>query len=115
MEANPVEDYVQKQPEEKQPLLNSLRSLIKEAAPELTESLKWGYPSYSGKTNVCYLAAQKNHLNLGFYNGSQLPDPEKLLEGTGAQMRHIKIRKGADIKQNPFREMIKAAATLQVK
>ena len=54
-------------------------------------------------------------MNLGFYNGSQLPDPDKLLEGTGAQMRHIKIKKEADIKPELFQKLIKEAVALQNK
>ena len=113
MEANPVEAYLQKQPEDKQPLLHSLRNLIKESAPELTECLKWGYPSYGDKTNVIYLAAQKNHINFGFYQGGSLVDPDKLLEGTGAQMRHIKIRKTEDIKPELFQKLIREALAFQ--
>ena len=115
MEADPVEDYIQKQPESKRTLLFALRDLIKETAPELSESLKWGQPCYGANSNVCYLATQTNHINFGFFNGSQLPDPEKLLEGTGAQMRHIKVRNEADIKEKPFQEIIKAGFALQNK
>ena len=113
MEADPVETYIQKQPEDKQILLETLRQLIKKAAPELTESLKWGYPSYGAKTNVCYLAAQAKHVNFGFYQGGSLADPDKLLEGTGAQMRHIKIRKPQDIRTEEFQELIRTAVAHQ--
>jgi hypothetical protein len=113
MEANQVEAYIQKQDEEKQPLLNALRTLVKETAPELTESLKWGYPSYGEKKNVIYLAAQKKHINLGFYQGGSLADPDKLLEGTGAQMRHIKIKKMEDIKPELFKKLIRTAVAHQ--
>ena len=113
MEANPVEAYLQRQPEDKQPILHSLRNLIKQTAPELTESLKWGYPTYSDKTNVIYLAAQKKHINFGFYQGGSLADPDKLLEGTGAQMRHIKVRKTEDIKPELFQKLIREAVAFQ--
>lgn len=113
MEANPVEAYLQKQPADKQPLLHFLRNLIRVSAPELIESLKWGYPSYGDKTNVIYLAAQKNHINFGFYQGGSLIDPDKLLEGTGAQMRHIKIREEADIKLETFKKLIREAVAFQ--
>jgi hypothetical protein len=32
-----------------------------------------------------------NHINLGFYYGADLPDPDYLLQGTGKMLRHIKI------------------------
>ena len=115
MEADPVEVYIQRQNEDKRSILEVLRNLIKETAPEFTESLKWGYPTYSDKTNVIYLAAQKNHINFGFYQGGSLADPDELLEGTGAQMRHIKIRKEADIKSEAFKNLIRTAVDFQNK
>lgn len=113
MEPDPVAAYIQQQPEDKQEILNALRRFMQEAAPQLTESLKWGYPSYGAKTNICYLSSQKKHVNLGFYQGAQLADPGKLLEGTGAQMRHIKIKNTADIKPEAFAELVQEAVALQ--
>jgi hypothetical protein len=34
---------------------------------------------------------QKNRINLGFYHGVDLPDPASLLEGSGKDLRHVKI------------------------
>ncbi|MCA9943591.1 MAG: hypothetical protein KC449_08935, partial [Anaerolineales bacterium] len=48
----------------------------------------------------CYIALFKARLNLGFYYGSDLPDPEKLLEGSGKNLRHIKISHPEQL-QNP--------------
>ncbi len=42
--------------------------------------------------HYAYIAVQDSHINLGFYHGSSLPDPSRLLEGTGKSLRHIKIR-----------------------
>ena len=39
-----------------------------------------------------YVMPQQGHVNLGFYYGTALPDPGGLLEGTGAKMRHVKLR-----------------------
>ena len=39
-----------------------------------------------------YILPYDRWVNLGFYQGASLPDPEGLLEGTGARMRHVKIR-----------------------
>ena len=39
-----------------------------------------------------YILPHKKWVNLGFYQGVELPDPAGLLEGTGAKMRHVKIR-----------------------
>jgi hypothetical protein len=39
-----------------------------------------------------YVNVFKAHVNVGFYNGADLPDPVGLLEGAGRRMRHVKLR-----------------------
>ncbi|MGH8160474.1 MAG: DUF1801 domain-containing protein [Rhodanobacter sp.] len=41
--------------------------------------------------HYAYIAVQDSHVNLGFYYGASLPDPQGLLEGTGKKLRHVKI------------------------
>lgn len=41
-----------------------------------------------------YVAVFKAHVNLGFFNGADLNDPQNMLEGTGKRMRHVKLRPG---------------------
>ena len=101
-----VEQYLNSLPEKQQKLAKEIHNLILETSSEITQTLKWGYPCYAGAVDVCYLAGQTKHLNFGFYQGGLLPDPEKLLEGTGAKMRHIKIRSAVDIKPEAFRQLI---------
>ncbi len=60
---DPVDLYIAKQPENEQEILQALRILIKETSLEIQECLKWGYPSFGNKTDICYLAAQPNHIN----------------------------------------------------
>ncbi|MED5411615.1 MAG: DUF1801 domain-containing protein, partial [Pseudomonadota bacterium] len=38
-----------------------------------------------------YVDSFKSHVNMGFYYGAFLPDPEKILIGTGKRMRHVKL------------------------
>lgn len=76
-----------------------LRSLIYEVLPQTVEVI-WkqqriaGYGTGPKKMSeqFAYIAPMKKHVNLGFYYGSELPDPDNLLEGTGALMRHVKIK-----------------------
>jgi len=60
-----------------------LRKLIFKSSPEIIEEIKWSKPSYSQNGLVCYIAPAKNHVNLGFYQGSDLSDTEGVLRGTG--------------------------------
>lgn len=49
--------------------------------------------------HYAYIAVQSSRVNLGFYHGAVLVDPEALLEGTGKQLRHVKIR-GLEVAQS---------------
>jgi hypothetical protein len=52
---------------------------------------------YSAAAGVCSIAAAKGHVSLGFARGRELADPEKRLEGTGKEMRHVKITNTGEI------------------
>jgi hypothetical protein len=56
---------------------------------------------HDGQATVCvgdapfgYVDVFKAHVNVGFFHGATLPDPNALLEGTGKYMRHVKLRPG---------------------
>jgi hypothetical protein len=55
-----------------------------------TVSLQYGPDDKVGHA-FCYVAGFSKHANLGFQRGAGMPDPENVLEGTGAHMRHIKF------------------------
>lgn len=44
-----------------------------------------------------YVGVFKAHINVGFFFGAELEDPEGLLEGTGKRMRHVKIKPGGEL------------------
>ena len=58
-----------------------------------------------------YILPYKRWVNLGFYQGIDLADPKELLEGTGAKMRHVKIRSIDGAKRSEVRALIKVALT----
>jgi hypothetical protein len=59
--------------------------------------------------HFCYLGAYRDHVNLGFYYGAELPDPEGLMEGTGKKLRHIKVRDAEGVGQSSLRRYIQVA------
>lgn len=65
-----VEEYVSIFPEEIRELLQSIRTAIKEAAPEAEEVISYNMPAYKYYGILVYFAAYKNHI--GFYPGSSL-------------------------------------------
>ena len=60
-----IDEYIQAAPEEVQERLHELRACILAAAPDATESLKWGMPAFSYQRILVTFAVFKHHL--GFY------------------------------------------------
>ena len=56
-----------------------------------------------------YVNAFTAHVNVGFFLGAHLTDPAGLLEGTGKNMRHVKLRPGAEIDRDALAGLIQAA------
>jgi hypothetical protein len=48
-------------------------------------------------------------VNVGFFQGAALPDPARLLQGTGKRMRHVKLRPGTAIDAASLRKLIEMA------
>jgi hypothetical protein len=60
------------------------------------------------KESFCFVTSHLKHVNLVFNRGAELSDPHSLLQGSGKQMRHIQIKKTADL-DLPLREYIQLA------
>jgi hypothetical protein len=58
----------------------------------------------------CHVAAYTGYVNLGFNRGSDLPDPDGVLGGTGARIRHVRIAKAGDLAAPAVRALLAAAA-----
>lgn len=94
-------------------IADQLRQLILDVCPDAIE-LPWpkqhiasyGVGPKKMTEHFCYIGVQRNHVNLGFYYGAQLSDPEQLLEGTGNNLRHIKIKTVDDVDRSAIRQMI---------
>ena len=60
-----VDAYIADFPEETQKILQQIRAIIREVAPEADELISYGMPAYKLKGPLVYFAAYKNHI--GFY------------------------------------------------
>lgn len=111
-EAKTVAEYIDELDDWRAEAVSALRQLVIEAAPDARESIKWARPVYEYKGPLCYVAAFKNHVNLGFSRGADLPDDTGILKGSGKTMRHIKVTSVDDIREDIFRGFIRAAVAL---
>jgi hypothetical protein len=62
------------------------------------------------KGTFCAVSPQKTRINFYFTQGVHLPDPSGLLEGTGKNMRHIKIDNTKLLHSRAVKALIKTAA-----
>ena len=58
-----------------------------------------------------YVNAFRAHVNVGFFRGAEIADPEGLLEGTGKFMRHVKLRPGRDFNAAALVKLVEIANT----
>jgi hypothetical protein len=56
-----------------------------------------------------YVNVFRAHVNVGFFTGADLPDPKRLLQGTGRRMRHVKVRPGEDVDVAALSALVDAA------
>jgi len=94
----------------------ALRTMVLEEAPDSRELLSKGYAvaigfTFTGKLrdSFCHIATYAHHVNLGFNRGTSLPDPKKILVGTGKAIRHIRISNQSDLHLPQVRRFIRAA------
>lgn len=80
------------------PICEALRAQIACLHPEFFEVVwpkqkiaSFGTGPAKLSEHYAYIAVHGAHVNLGFYHGALLPDPERLLEGSGKKLRHIKM------------------------
>jgi hypothetical protein len=71
-----------------------------------------GHPTACvGDTAFAYVNAVKAHVNVGFFCGAEIADPEGLLEGSGKFMRHVKLRPEHDVDAVALTKLIEIADT----
>jgi hypothetical protein len=111
------EDAVAKAGTQVRELAYQLRTLVAAVMPEVVEVpwpkmrlASYGVGPKKKSEHFCYISAQKEDVNLGFYYGVELPDPEGLLQGTGKLLRHVKIREPKAIRSRALRQLLKVAS-----
>jgi hypothetical protein len=74
---------------------------------DVRELLHDGQPTACvGDSAFAYVDAFTAHVNVGFYLGAHLPDPNGLLQGTGTFMRHVKLRPGTPVDEAALSRLI---------
>ena len=85
-------------------------AVMRQCGDEVRELLHDGAPTAClGDVPFAYVNVFSSHVNVGFFHGAELADPEGLLEGTGKCMRHVKLRPEAATNAEALRKLIEAS------
>ena len=90
-------------------LVQSLRELILNLDPSISEEVKYGGLLFSAGKPFCGIFSYTKHVSLEFGAGALLPDAFKVLEGEGKFRRHIKLMSAEDISGKHVREYLALA------
>lgn len=94
--------------------LARVRSLVKQAVPDVVEEWKWAVPVWSHNGIICTGEAYKSAVKLTFPKGAALKDPAGLFNSSleGNVRRAIDIREDDEIDETVLKTLIRAAAAL---
>jgi hypothetical protein len=112
---NQTENFLNNYDTKVQAHIHELRQLIKKTIPGIKEELDLsariigcGFgPRY--KDVICTIIPSKKGLKVGFFRGTELPDPHGILQGLGKVHKYVEIRSEADIRSAPFKTLLKEA------
>ena len=97
------------------PILKAAHRFLVEIDPNVVivprpgeKSLSYGVGVRKNSEAYCYLIPFKEHVNFGFFYGTEI-DSDGILEGTGAKMRHLKIRNLTDLKNPKLKRLVQIA------
>ena len=96
-------------------MLSRLRTLVKEADPEVVEEWKWrGVPVWSHDGLICTGETYKNVVKMTFAKGAALKDPSRLFNSSldGNTRRAIDFREGEKLDDEALKTLVRAAVAL---
>ena len=112
-----LEGFINKFDSKHQALIRSVRKSLRKRVPAANELVYDNYNffvigySSTERPSDCFvsIAAAANGVGLAFYYGAKLPDPHKILLGSGSQNRFIRIESSTTLARPEVAELISAA------
>ena len=107
-----IESWMKARPGELGAIARHWFEVMRKRGDDVRELLHDGHPTACiADAAFGYVNAFKDHVNVGFFRGATIADPEGLLEGTGKFMRHVKLRPDRDVSAAALTKLIDAAYT----
>lgn len=95
-------------------MLSQIRSLVKQADPDVVEEWKWENPVWSHDGLICTGESYKNIVKMTFAKGAALQDPSGLFNSSlgGGTRRAIDFHEGEKINEDALKALIRSAVAL---
>jgi hypothetical protein len=108
----PIDGFFVKLPATTKPIALALRTVIEEAMPTATSSIKWGNAFFEiDGAMFCAIGAHKAHVNLILWGPpASFADPGDRLTGEGKTGRHLKLTSVAEIPRAAVKRWVRTAA-----
>jgi hypothetical protein len=113
-----VEEFLDAYDPDVKEIASKIREAIFGLASDLKEKVYGGWktvgysPSGGMKDAVFAIAPQRSWVNLVFFSGTLLDDPDKLLEGTGKKVRHVKVNSVDEAESENLRVLMESAVEI---
>lgn len=105
---------------EMQDLARNARALVASVSPTAHQEVETAWGGYllfklveGAGNSVCWVTCHTKHVSIGFSQGSELPDPRGILQGSGKNQRHVKVRSLADLNSTALKQLLIEAWTRQ--
>jgi hypothetical protein len=110
----PVSEYAKGFPPAVRTVMSAARATVKAVAPKATETAYRGWPTryFDEDGPVVAVGGYSSYAAVFFFRATELDDPDDLLEGTGAKLRHVNLRSAADARRAALKRLMRAAFRL---
>lgn len=107
-----IEAWMQEQAGELGEIAQRWFGVMRACGDDVRETMHDGHPTACVEDAAfAYVNAFKAHVNVGFFRGAEIADPDGLLEGTGKWMRHVKLRPEGGANVTALMKLIETAYT----
>jgi hypothetical protein len=105
-----IDAWMKKHPGELGAIARHWFEVMRKCGDEVREGIQDGCPvACLGDAAFAYVNVFTSHVNVGFFQGAALPDPDHLLQGSGKFMRHVKLTAGGTVKSSALHKLIELA------
>jgi len=102
-----INQYIENATEQQKLIMQKIREILHEEVSGITENFKWGRPVFSTSSDFAYFKTNKGYLTFGVFKFEKVSQHSQLLEGTGKDMRHVKLKSLDQMSEQIIREIIR--------